>query len=192
MSGSFAGHLSREQQRRADGSPRTTVPLTIQTRQAEVPRPLAHELADVVAGAPGWSLDQPTRATVEPASGHDFAPVRVHAEAEAAVGAHSLETRAPQKALAAGDQLSIHPRHVGVSSEAPDVHGVLQRSCDCGTYSNGSNDCEKCQRAHSGQSQRAAFDPAPETVPHTVDEVLQTSGQPLGGHPRAHGTALRA
>ncbi|MBA3946491.1 MAG: DUF4157 domain-containing protein [Herpetosiphonaceae bacterium] len=62
---------------------------------------------------------------------------------------------------------------------------VLQRQCDCGQHTGGS-ECEECRKKNEGTLQRAAVSPGPvNSVPPVVHDVLRSSGQPLDAATRS-------
>src|SRR5882672_4470125 len=63
--------------------------------------------------------------------------------------------------------------------------GVLQRSCDCGNHTGGS-ECGSCEKKRKNTLQRSAINSgsAP-PVPSIVHEVLRSPGQPLDANTRA-------
>jgi len=63
--------------------------------------------------------------------------------------------------------------------------GRLQRTCACGGAHAGGEECTECRNKRRLQ-QKAATAPSPGTVPPIMNEVLQSTGQPLDEATRAH------
>jgi len=109
---------------------------------------------------------------------HDFGRVPVYARAP-------MEIQTKLKVNAPGDIYEQEADRIADRvMRKPDA--LIQRVCSCRGSSTTAEECVECKKEHEGTLQRAAVQSAPSgSAPQIVQDVLQSSGQPLDAHIRA-------